>query len=101
MPVKVEQINEHLFSDTVQSQKTKSGSDKISQGQYRGYPSNTHGVPNSETLQYSSFIRSNRQHDKEHTKRLMKVRDNGALNMHRKSVTRGFLLCKYTVNRNK
>ena len=38
MPVKVEQINEYLFSDTVQSQKTKSGSDEISQGQYRGYP---------------------------------------------------------------
>ena len=38
MPVKVEQINEYLFSDTVQSQKTKSGSDKISQGQYRGHP---------------------------------------------------------------
>ena len=36
MPVKVEQINEHLFSDTVQRQKTKSGSDEISQGQYRG-----------------------------------------------------------------
>ena len=28
MPVKVQQINEYLFSDTVQSQ-----------GQYRGYPS--------------------------------------------------------------
>ena len=39
MPVKVEQINEYLFSDTVQSQKTNSGSDEISQGQYRGYPS--------------------------------------------------------------
>ena len=39
MPVKVEQINEYLFSDTVLSQKTKSGSDEISQGQYRGYPS--------------------------------------------------------------
>ena len=39
MPAKVEQINEYLFSDTVQSQKTKSGSDEISQGQYRGYPS--------------------------------------------------------------
>ena len=39
VPVKVEQINEHLFSDTVQSQKTKSGSDEISQDQYRGYPS--------------------------------------------------------------
>ena len=39
MPVKVEQINEYLFSDTVQSQKTKSGSGEISQGQYRGYPS--------------------------------------------------------------
>ena len=37
MPVKVEQINEYLFLDTVQSQKTKSGSDEISQGQYRGY----------------------------------------------------------------
>ena len=37
MPVKVEQINGYLFSDTVQSQKTKSGSDEISQG--RGYPS--------------------------------------------------------------
>ena len=36
MPVKVEQINESLFSDTVQSKKkTKSGSDEISQGQYR------------------------------------------------------------------
>ena len=34
MPVKVEQINEYLFSDTVQSQKTKRGSDEISQGQY-------------------------------------------------------------------
>ena len=32
-PVKVQQINEYLFSDTVQSQKTKSGSDEISQGQ--------------------------------------------------------------------
>ena len=39
MPVKVQQINEYLLSDTVQSQKTKSGSDEISQGQYRGYPS--------------------------------------------------------------
>ena len=39
MPVKVEQINEYLFSDTVRSQKIKSGSDEISQGQYRGYPS--------------------------------------------------------------
>ena len=38
MPVKVEQLNEYLFSDTVQSQKTKSGSDEISQGQDRGYP---------------------------------------------------------------
>ena len=36
MPVKVEQINEYLFSDTVQSQKTKSGSDEISQGQGSG-----------------------------------------------------------------
>ena len=33
MSVKVEQINEYLFSDTVQSQKTKSGSDEKSQGQ--------------------------------------------------------------------
>ena len=42
MPVKVEQINEYLFSDTVQSKKkTKSGSDEISQGQYRGHPSKT------------------------------------------------------------
>ena len=41
MPVKVEQINEYLFSDAVQSQKTKSGSDEISQGKYRGYPSKT------------------------------------------------------------
>ena len=39
MPVKVKQIIEYLFSDTVQSRKTKSGSDEISQGQYRGYPS--------------------------------------------------------------
>ena len=31
VPVKVEQINEYLFLDTVQSQKTKSGSDEISQ----------------------------------------------------------------------
>ena len=44
VPVKVEQINEYLFSDTVQYKvkKTKSGSDEISQGQYRdirkGYP---------------------------------------------------------------
>ena len=37
MPVKVEQINEYFFSDTVQSK--RSGSDEISQGQYRGYPS--------------------------------------------------------------
>ena len=36
MPVKVKQVNEYLFSDTVQSQKTKSGSDEISQGQDRG-----------------------------------------------------------------
>ena len=35
VPVKVEQINEYLFSDTVQSQNTKSGSDEISQGQNR------------------------------------------------------------------
>ena len=33
VPVKVEQIIEYLFSDTVQSQKTKSGSDEINQGQ--------------------------------------------------------------------
>ena len=33
MPVTVEQINEYLFSDTVQSQKKKSGSDETSQGQ--------------------------------------------------------------------
>ena len=39
MPVKVEQTNEYLFSDTVQSQKTKSSSDEISQVQYRGHPS--------------------------------------------------------------
>ena len=40
MPVKVEQINEYLFSVTERSQKKKkSGSDEISQGQYRGYPS--------------------------------------------------------------
>ena len=39
MPVKVKHINEDSFSDTVQSQKTKSGSDEISQGQCRGYPS--------------------------------------------------------------
>ena len=38
MPVKVEQINEYVFSDTVHSRKTKSGSDEISQGQYRDYP---------------------------------------------------------------
>ena len=29
----------HHCSDTVQSQKTKSGSDEISKGKYRGYPS--------------------------------------------------------------
>ena len=39
VPVKVEQINEYLFSDTVQSQETTSGSDEISQSQYQGYPS--------------------------------------------------------------
>ena len=39
--VKVEPINEYLFSDTVLSQKNKNGSDEISQGQYRGYPSYT------------------------------------------------------------
>ena len=39
MPLKVEQINEYLFSEILQSQKTKRGSDEISQGQYRGYPS--------------------------------------------------------------
>ena len=41
MPVKVEQINEYLFScrHCTKSMKTKSGSDEISQGQYRGYPS--------------------------------------------------------------
>ena len=38
MPLKVEQINEYLFSDTLKIKK-KSGSDEISQGQYRGYPS--------------------------------------------------------------
>jgi hypothetical protein len=35
VPVKVKQINEYLFSDTVQVNKNKSGSNKISQGQYR------------------------------------------------------------------
>ena len=40
MPVKVKQIDEYLSSDTVQNQKkTKNGSDEISQGQDRGYPS--------------------------------------------------------------
>ena len=39
MPVKVEVVNENLVSDTVQSRKTKSGSDEINQGRYRGYPS--------------------------------------------------------------
>ena len=38
VPVKVEKINDYLFSDTVQSKK-ESGSDEMSQGQYRGYPS--------------------------------------------------------------
>ena len=37
MPVKVEQINEYLFSDTVQRYKTKSGNDEISQGQVGRY----------------------------------------------------------------
>ena len=32
VPVKVEHINEYLFSYTVQGQKTKSGGDEISQG---------------------------------------------------------------------
>ena len=31
MPVRVEHINEYIFSDTVPSQKTKSGSDEISE----------------------------------------------------------------------
>ena len=35
VPVKVGQINAYLFSDSVQSQKTKSGSDKISQASKR------------------------------------------------------------------
>ena len=39
VPVKVEQVTEYLFSDTVQSRKTKTGSGEISQGQYRWYPS--------------------------------------------------------------
>ena len=40
MPVKVEQIDDYLFSDTVQSKKKESCSDGItSQGQYPGYPS--------------------------------------------------------------
>ena len=39
MPVKVKQINEYLFLDTVLSRKTKSGNDEISQGQNQGYPS--------------------------------------------------------------
>mgnify|MGYP006345596615 CR=1 FL=1 len=39
MPVKVEQINDYLFSDTEQVNKNKKGSDEISYGQYRGYPS--------------------------------------------------------------
>ena len=39
MPVKVKQINEYLFSDTVQVNKNKKWSNEISQGQYRGYPS--------------------------------------------------------------
>ena len=34
VPVKVKQINEYIFSDTAQSQKTKSGSDEISQGYF-------------------------------------------------------------------
>ena len=39
MPVKVEQINEYLFLTLYKVKKTISGSDEISQGQYRGYPS--------------------------------------------------------------
>ena len=40
MPVKVEQIEELLIlKHCTKSIKTKSGSDEISQGQYRGYPS--------------------------------------------------------------
>jgi hypothetical protein len=53
VPVKVKQINEYLFSDTVQSKKQKSAVNDVrmndsekwlwdeitSQGQYRGYPS--------------------------------------------------------------
>ena len=40
MPVKVEQINEYTYSQTLYKvKKTKSVSDEISQGQYRGYPS--------------------------------------------------------------
>ena len=52
VPVKVEQINEYLFSDTLQSQKQKVAvllsvfltlqsvcSDEVSHGQYQGYPS--------------------------------------------------------------
>ena len=39
MPIKVKQIDEYFFSDNVHSPKTKSGSDEISLGQYRVYPS--------------------------------------------------------------
>ena len=35
MPVKVEQINEYLFSDTVQSQKNKKLKQKVGQKSYR------------------------------------------------------------------
>ena len=36
MPVKVVQIKEYLFSDTLQSQKTDNSSGDISRGQYTG-----------------------------------------------------------------
>ena len=38
VPVKVEQINEYLFSDTVQSQKTKSGMYDAGGNQTQSFP---------------------------------------------------------------
>ena len=62
MPVKVEQINEYLFSDTVHSQKTKSGSDEISQGQVHLCLVNQNLKDNSDTCNPFGFLRGEPHH---------------------------------------
>ena len=49
MPVKVEQINEYLFSDTVQSQKTKSGNKRTDRIRHEHRTENSNGSTSDST----------------------------------------------------